>query len=464
MKITPLGAAGGEVTGSAYLIETREARILVDCGMYQGEKDTEQRNKTVGIEDVKKLDAVLLTHAHLDHCGRLPLLQRAGYSGKIHATPASIDMAGLILRDSAKIQAHDNERVNRKRERAGKPPVEPLYSIGDVEATLRLFSPAPYHEPVPVAPGISVTYAEAGHMLGSACLRVSASENGAGKSIVFSGDLGPKGAPILKDFEQFTRADAVMMESTYGDREHRGLQETVEEFLGIIKESVASGGKMLVPTFAVGRAQLLLVIMAWAFRNGVVKPFPVFLDSPMAIESSNIYLRHPELFDEEMTQFLHEGSVQRDLATLQLSSTAEDSKKINDVEGPALVLAGAGMCTAGRILHHLKQNLWRPQTHVLIVGYQARGSLGRMLVEGEKMVKIFGEEIAVRARIHTLGGFSAHAAQKDLLGWFEPLARSKPKVFLTHGEDGPRRALAGEIEKRHGLRADLPGLRQELAI
>jgi metallo-beta-lactamase family protein len=464
MTITSLGAAGGEVTGSSYLLEAGGTRVLVDCGMFQGEKSAEARNRALQVESPSRLDAVLLTHAHLDHCGRLPLLVKNGYHGPIFSTSATSDMAALILRDSAKIQAQDIERINRKRERAGMPPESALYTPQDVEATLGLFRTVPYTEPVAVAPGVNAAFMEAGHMLGSSCIRVTARNGAAGHSVVFSGDLGPLGTPILRDFENFARADTVVMESTYGDRNHRPFKETVDEFLRILRESVEAGGKVLIPTFAVGRAQLLTLLLAWAFRERLVKPFPVFLDSPMAIEASNIYLRHPELYDDEMKQFLREGSLKQDLATLQPSATAEDSKRINDVPGPCLVMAGAGMCTAGRILHHFKQNLWRPETHVVIVGYQARGSLGRMLIEGVERVRIFGEEIAVRARVHTLGGFSAHAGQKDLLAWYSALAKSRPKTILTHGENGPRRALASQIRKTFGITPLLPGLMETIEL
>ena len=462
MKITFHGASGGEVTGSCYHIETNRAKILLDCGMFQGGHRTEDLNRLP--PGAEKVDAVVLTHGHLDHTGRLPLLARAGYRGHIHATPATIEMTALILRDSARIQMQDSERVNRKRQRAGEPAHEPLYSPAHVEQIMELFQPVPYDEPVEVAPGIRACYAEAGHMLGSTSIKLFVTENGQEKTVIFSGDLGPRGAPILKDYETFQKADLVVLESTYGDRDHKPLKETIDQFLDILRQATASRGKILVPTFAVGRAQLLSMLLAWAFREHRIKPFPVYLDSPMAIEASKIYQHHMELFDDAMLKFMHEGSLRQDLATMHLSPTAEDSKKINDVPGPCLVMAGAGMCNAGRILHHLKQNLWKPDTHVIIAGYQSAESLGRRLVDGEKLVSIHGDKVAVKAQIHTLGGFSAHAGQTDLLNWFGAIAPSRPRVVLTHGENPQREALAGKIQAAHGITAQLPVLGETLEL
>jgi len=458
MNITLCGAAGGEVTGSAYWVRTRSASILVDCGLFQGGAKAEAKNRVPGGARASQLDAVLLTHAHLDHTGRLPLLPRAGYHGPVYATPATIQLTALILRDSAKIQAQDAERRNRKRERAGEPPLEPLYTPEQAETLIRRLEAVPYQRPVTVAPGIQATWSEAGHILGSGSILLEVNEAGTTQRVVFSGDLGPRGAPILRDFEPFKSAETVFLESTYGDREHRPFRETVEEFVGVVQKAVAEGGKILVPTFAVGRAQLFTVLLSWIFRTGKVKPFPVFLDSPMAIEAGKIYMAHPELFDDEMVQFLKERPMREDLRSLQYSVTAEDSRRINDQPGPCLVMAGAGMCNAGRILHHLKHSLWRKGTHVLIVGYQSQGSLGRRLVDRDKEVSIHGEKVVVRAEVHTLGGFSAHAGQKDLLGWFEFLAKSKPAVVLTHGEERARAGLANAIRERFGIQCVLPNL------
>ncbi len=463
MKITIVGAAGGEVTGSAYYVQTKQASVLVDCGLFQGGKKSEALNRPP-TGPKQKLDAVLITHGHLDHTGRLPLLAKRGQTAPVFATPATIEMTSLILRDSARIQAGDAERRNRKRQRAGEEPQDPLYTPEHAEAVIRRLKPVPYQQPVTVAPGIQAIWQESGHMLGSASIQLLVQEDGRTKRVVFSGDLGPRSAPILKEFEPFTQADLVFLESTYGDHDHRPFEETVEEFVRIVKDTVEKRGKILVPTFAVGRAQLLTGLLAWMFRKKKVRPFPIFLDSPMAIEATNIYMRHRELFDEAMTKFIAEKPLRADLNTMTMSATAADSMKINDVPGPCFIMAGAGMCNAGRILHHLKQNLWKPDTHVLIVGYQSRESLGRRLVEGEKLVSIHGEKVAVKAQVHTLGGFSAHAGQTDLLAWFSAIAPSRPRVILTHGEDGPREVLAGKILQRFKLKSTLPQMNDVVEV
>jgi metallo-beta-lactamase family protein len=463
MKITVLGAGGGEVTGSCYLVETRQARVLVDCGLFQGTEGAGGLNHAP-LASSAPLDAVVLTHAHLDHVGRLPFLAQTGFTGPIYATPATIEMTGLILRDAAKIQTQDAERENRLHPEAHARPVEPIYTTEEAESILRRLRPVPYDEPFPVAPGIRACFAEAGHMLGSTSIKLFLEEDGVERKVVFSGDLGPKGAPILRDYETFTQADAVFLESTYGDRDHQPYADTVAQFIEIVKQAVAQKGRILVPTFAVGRAQLLSLLLASMFRQKVVAPFPLFLDSPMAIEASRIYARHPELYDDDMVSYLKGGTLEHDLTTLKLSATADDSKAINNCPGPLLVMAGAGMCTAGRILHHLRHNLPNPETHVIIVGFQAAGSLGRKLVDGAKKVTIFGESVAVRAQVHTLGGFSAHAGQTDLLKWFEVIAPVKPRVMLTHGENGPRLALAKLITEHHGLKPLLPALGEVIEL
>jgi metallo-beta-lactamase family protein len=447
MKIAIVGASGGEVTGSAYYVRTKKAAVLVDCGQFQGGRKSEALNKPPA-RSRQKVDAVLITHAHLDHTGRLPLMAKQGYRAPIYATEATIELTALILRDSARILAGDVARKNVKLARAGEPPVAPLYTPEDAETAIALMRPVAYQQRIDVAPGIQAIWAEAGHVLGSASIQLIVDDEGRQKRIVFSGDLGPRTAPILKDYEPFREADMVFIESTYGAREHRPFNQTVEEFVSIVKAAVESGGKMLVPTFAVGRAQLITGLLGWMFRTGKVRPFPIFMDSPMAVEATKIYEKHRELYNDDLLEFIRDRPLREDLKLMKLCVSADDSKKINQQEGPCLVMAGAGMCNAGRILHHFKASLWKPETHVLIVGYQARGTLGRLLVDGADKVKIFGEPIAVKANIHTMGGFSAHAGQSDLLTWLQAIMPSQPKVVVTHGEDDSRLGLgaaAGEF-------------------
>lgn len=463
MNITLLGAAGGEVTGSASYVEGPLASVLVDAGLFQGGAGTDALNRFPP-RVRRRLDAVLLTHGHLDHCGRLPLLVKSGYRGPVYATPATVKIAALMLRDAARLQVADVERKNRRRMRAGARPLEPLYTPADVERLLELLQPVDYHRPIPVAPGMQALWAESGHMLGSAGIQLIVDDRGTSRRVVFSGDLGPRSAPILKEFEPFHQADLAIMESTYGDRDHRPYAETVDEFVHIVQQAVEDRGKILIPTFAVGRAQLLTTLLAWMVRHGKIPPIPLFLDSPMAIEATKIYAQHRELFDDEMLRFITQRPLSEDLKALKLCSTPQESQAINSLPGPCLIMAGAGMCNAGRILHHLKHNLWKPGTHVVIVGYQSHGSLGRRLVEGDKLVTIHGQKVAVKARIHTLGGFSAHAGQSDLLAWLAPLAPAAPRLVLNHGEDRARQVLAGEIHRRFGIVPLLPALGETIEL
>jgi len=456
MKIKLVGASGGEVTGSSYVVRTRQATILVDAGMFQGGRASEAKNKLPPGVRPNEIDSVLLTHAHLDHTGRLPLLIKHGFSGTVYATAATIDLAELIMKDCARIQSQDAERKSRKAAQRDQPPVEPLYEPEDVEPFRTLVREVKFQKPVQVADGITARWIEAGHMLGSGSIELTVAEDGRKKVVVFSGDLGPTTLPLIRQFETFQHADAVFLESTYGDRQHRPYAQTVAEFERIVKQVAKGTGKILVPTFAIGRSQQMLYHLAIMFLRKDIAPFPVFLDSPMALEATKIYRKHPDLFDEELIAWQKRGLLPLDRKIFKPSVTANDSKKINDVKGPCVVLAGAGMCNAGRILHHLKQNLDQPTTQVLIVGFQSHGSLGRRLVDGQKVVSIFGERIPVRAKVHTLNGFSGHADQSELLKWFSTLAPAKPKVILTHGEDRGRGALAKLIQQRYKLTAALP--------
>jgi metallo-beta-lactamase family protein len=464
MKITIHGAGGGEVTGSAYLVQTRDANVLLDLGLFQGANKVENYNRRPPKGAFDKLDAVVLTHAHLDHTGRLPLLTRAGYRGPIHATPATIDMADLILRDAAHLQKADVERENRRRQRQGQALLEPLYTQEDVERLRPLYRSLAYDQPTTVAPGIDIRVVEAGHMLGSVSIEMTVEEDSKKRVVIFSGDLGPRGAPLHRDPVPFKHADIVFMESTYGDRDHRPLMETAVETRAVVQKAVEAGGKILVPVFAVGRTQLLLYLLAGAFQRGTLVPFPIYIDSPMAIEATKIYGKHTELFDDEALAMYQSGDLRENLETAQFCPTAEDSRALNSLKGPCLIMAGAGMCTGGRILHHFRHNLSRPGTTVLIVGYQGHGSLGRRLVDKKETVTIFGEKIPVRASVHTFGGLSGHAGQSDLMHWLGSFAASRPHVFLTHGEDRSRKPLGTLIEERYQLRVDYPKLGERIEV
>jgi metallo-beta-lactamase family protein len=463
MKIQFHGATG-DVTGSAYHVITDDASILVDCGMFQGGRKEKAKNRSAAKLERGKLDAVLLTHGHLDHVGRLPILTRKGYEGPIFATQPTLDIARLILKDSLSLQKADLKRENQQRARANQPPLEPLFEEADVRNLKPLVRPIKYNQRTEVAPGIEARFVDAGHVIGSASIELTVTENGRKKVVVFSGDLGPRGAPLMKDPTPFEQADAVIMESTYGNRTHRSLHETAVEGRKVIAQAVENKAKILVPIFAVGRTQLLLYLLAGAFKRGTLPKFPIYLDSPMAIEATKVYGRNNELFDEEAKEMAESGELRKSLAGTQACPKPRDSRALNDVEGPCLIMAGAGMCTGGRIIHHLRHNLPIEGTVVLIVGYQSANSLGRRLVEGEKEVRIFGERIPVRASVHTMGGFSAHADQKGLLDWYGAVAPSKPRTIITHGEDHAREVFSELIGTKYGARTECPNLGDVIEI
>jgi metallo-beta-lactamase family protein len=451
MRITLCGAAG-EVTGSGYLVETDRARVLVDFGMFQGRRAIDAQNRDLDPVDPAALDAIVLTHAHLDHTGRLPMLVARAYRGPIHATPATADFGDLILRDAAHIQEGDAERLTRMARRAGRPPVPPLYTAKDALLVRPLIRPLDYEERREVAPGVSVRLFDAGHILGSGSVEMRAD----GRTVVFSGDIGPRHIPFLRDPVPPPPADLLFLESTYGDRDHRSLDATVAEMHEILEDAVRRKAVILMPSFAIGRAQQVLFHVAELLRAGDLPHFPIYLDSPMAIDATRLYGKHQDLFDAQAKALMRHRQLERDLQGVRFLDTAAESRRLNDVEGPALVIAGSGMCNGGRILHHLKHHLWREDSVVIFVGYQAEGTLGRQLVTGARTVAIFGERVRVAARIHTLGGFSAHAGQSELVLWAEPALAGRPRVVLTHGEDKPRAALAEAIRRRFGCDPVLP--------
>jgi len=456
--------ATGDVTGSAYHVVTKHASVLVDCGMFQGGKKEKAKNRRPDKLEGGRLDAVLLTHGHLDHVGRLPILTRNGYEGPIFATQPTIDIATLILRDSLALQKADLKRENRQRARKHLPPLDPMFEEKDVRNLKPLVQTVKYNQSFYVAPGIEARLVDAGHVIGSASIELTVQENGRTKVVVFSGDLGPRGAPLINDPVPFEKADAVIMESTYDDREHRSLIETAIEGRKIIARAIENKAKILVPIFAVGRTQLLLYLLAGAFRRNTLPRFPIYLDSPMAIEATKIYGKNAELFDQEAREMVTSGELKLNLSVARACPKPGDSRALNDIQGPCMIMAGAGMCTGGRIIHHLRQNLPTVGTEVLMVGFQSARSLGRQLVDGAKEVRIFGERIPVRATISTMGGFSAHADQKGLLEWFAAVAPSKPRLIVTHGENRARGVFSNLIHSAHRIKPDCPELGDVIEI
>jgi metallo-beta-lactamase family protein len=459
MRIHFLGAAG-EVTGSCYVVETAAARVMVDFGLHQGEKIAEEHNRRLPPFDLAALDAVVLTHAHVDHIGRVPMLAAAGFHRAITATPATRDLCGVLLRDSVRLQAADAERAKRR----GVPNGEPLYTEAHVEAVLPRIRTVEYGESREVTPGITIRMFDSGHMLGSASVVMSVREHARPvRTIVFSGDVGPRGVPLLNDPsppapENGHAVDLAILESTYGDRDHRSLAATVEELTTICQEAAWGKEKMFVPAFAVGRAQLVIYYLGQILATGRLPAFPVFLDSPMAITAMGLYHDYARQLDAAMRGADGHATSALEFPGLHLCDTIDESKRINGLSGPLAVIAGSGMCNGGRILHHLHQNLWRKDARVIITGYQGEGTLGRRLVTGAPTVRIFGEEMPVRARVHTLGGLSAHAGQTELVEWAAAVAAKGPAArwVLTHGEDKPRRALADKLRDRLGVTAQMP--------
>ncbi len=453
MKLTSYGAAG-EVTGSCHLIEVGDVRILLDCGLIQGRRKDELRNHDPFPFEPAMLDAVVLSHAHIDHSGRLPILIRQGFQGSIHTHEASADLAKILLKDSAYLNQRDVEYRNKRRARKGKPPLSPLYEQSDVEETLNRFVAHNYGETGEIAHGVKITLHDAGHILGSAMVELELTDGNETRTVVFSGDLGHRGAPILRDFTRLKKADFVLMESTYGDRLHRSWDETFEEVSEIAESLKGTSGNVLIPAFSVGRSQMILYMFARYFEQWDLARWKIFLDSPMAIEATDLYLRYTRLYDETAAAFYEEHGALLDMPNLSFSRTADESRAINRMESGAIVIAGSGMCTGGRIMHHLKHNLWRKDCHVIISGYQSHGSLGRKLVEGEPFVRLWGEKVRVAATIHTVGGLSAHADQEGMLEWYSHL-EGNPPVLLVHGEQRAGEALAKKLRSDFGARANV---------
>ena len=435
MRLTFLGATH-EVTGSCYYLEAAGKKFLVDCGMEQGPKLYE--NKPIPVP-VSQLDFVLITHAHIDHTGNLPLLYAHGFRGPIYMTPATASLSDIMLRDSAHIQLAEAEWRNRKNRRAGKEEYVTPYTMEDALGVIRLMEGIPYHQRVTLSDGIQIRFLDAGHLLGSASIELWLTEEGVTKKLLFSGDIGNLHQPLINDPEYPTSADYVIMESTYGDRSHGPKPDYVPELAKIIQETLDRGGNLVIPSFAVGRTQEMLYFIREIKAEHLVQghgEFPVYVDSPLAVEATNIFRDHEkECYDSDAAALLAQGINPILFPGLKLSITSDESKAINFNETPKVILSASGMCDAGRIKHHLKHNLWRPESTVLFVGYQAAGTLGRALIGGAKEVKLFQEEVHVNAHIIQFPGMSGHADQEGLLKWAGSFQAKPDRVFVTHGED-----------------------------
>lgn len=456
-KLTFYGATEG-VTGSMYLLETEVATILLECGLFQGSREEERANEEPFPFDIRKLDAVILSHAHLDHSGRLPKLIAGGYNGPVYMTYPTSELLEIMLKDAATLQQRDVEWENKRRRRAGKAEIEPLYTIDDAEEALALCDGFSYGLRREIADGVEVRFRDAGHILGSSIVEIFVTEGGIEKKLVFSGDLGNSCAALLRDPETIEEADVLLLESTYGDRNHRAMDETLEEFENIITEASENGGNILIPSFAVGRTQEIIFRLGELYQKGKLRHQAVYLDSPMAIAVTEIYHRYQNVFSREDAATLQQGktgSLHTFLPVLRYSSSTEESMALNKIVAGAIIIAGSGMCTGGRIRHHFKHNLWKRNAHVIIVGYQAMGTPGRALVDGARTFRIGGEEIAVNATIHTLGGFSAHASQSQLLDWINNFSKPHPRLYLIHGEPDAKTALR-ECLSHEGWSADIP--------
>jgi len=454
--------ATGQVTGSCYLIETEHTRVLLECGLFQGPPEIDALNEKPFPFDPAGIHAVVLSHAHLDHSGRLPKLVRDGFRGAVYVTPPTLDLLGIMLKDAAYLQERDAEWNARHKNNRNHEP-EPLYTVADAEKAITLCQAVDYAEPFAPAEGFNVTFHNAGHILGSSIVEMEITDKGTKRRLVFSGDLGHGGSPLLPAPDRLAQADALLLESTYGDRDHRPMADTLSEFEDILAKAAREGGNVLIPAFAVERTQEILFRLGELHHAGRLKQQMVFLDSPMAIAATEVYLKYQrDLPPETAAAIDRAGGAEKFLPVLRLTRTPEESMAINRVRG-AIIIAGSGMCTGGRIRHHLKYNLAREDTHIVIVGFQAQGTPGRALVDGAKSLRIFGQDFPVRAQIHTVGGFSAHAGQTELVAWAAGF-KSHPRCHLIHGEPDKAAALAGRLKERLGWNAHVPAAAQSVTI
>jgi metallo-beta-lactamase family protein len=465
IKMQFLGAAQN-VTGSRHLIEINGTKILIDCGIYQ-ERDFRHRNWDPFPIPPSEIDAMLLTHAHLDHCGLVPKLVKDGFKGRIYCNDATAEIAQIIMFDSAHIQEEDAKYKRKRHKKSGhKPPrpVEPLYTQEDVFKVLPLFAPVKYKKPVKIADGIEATFHEAGHILGASMIKITATFDGETRTILCSGDIGRGDRPILNDPSVFEQADYVLIESTYGDRVHPSYTGVKDKFCQVINDTIEAGGNLVIPSFSVERAQEILYYVNELVIEKKIPHIMAFLDSPMAIKVTNVFKKHPELFDEEMAEMMAENHSPFAFSGLKMTEKTADSKAINQIRGSVMIIAGSGMCTGGRIKHHLANNILDSNSTILFVGYQAFGTLGRRLVNGENPVRILGKEMPVKARIAKVRGFSGHADKNELMAWLENLKTPPKHVFVIHGEKEAAKIFSNFVKEKTGWPVTVPEYNQKVIV
>lgn len=464
MKIKFLGAAR-TVTGSCFLVEAMGHRFVVDCGLHQGNRDIESRNWKVDGYDPRTIEFALITHAHMDHSGLLPRLVQAGFRGPIYMTPPTKELLEVMLLDSAHIQETEAQWQNRKRLRHGEKRVVPLYTRQDAEGSFSRFQAVPYDRPFEPFPGLRLVFRDAGHILGAAMIEMDFEEEGKPSKLVFSGDIGRPSQLMMHNPSVISRADFLFVESTYGNRDHRNEEESLDELAEAVAYSFERGEKVIVPAFAVERTQEILYCIHLLAKSGrLPKGIPVYVDSPLAIRATEIFNRNASYFDEESQKMLKRGENPLAVPNLRMTETTEASMAINTQEGPAIVISASGMADAGRIKHHLRHNLWREGASVVFVGFQAQGTTGRRIVDGAAKVRLLGEDVAVRARVFTINGFSAHAGQSQLLEWLSHFEGGGMEIFLVHGEYGAQQVLAEKIRERFGIRVHIPDYLDEVTL